>query len=176
MDPVTTDPQQPPLRPASIEAWVEADRRLDLEVMGRQLADDVELVSPLTDAFVFRGRRDVIEVFAAAFDILTEIEIAGVTGAGDDWVIHGTNRLGRRNLEEIQWLRVGEDGLISHVRLFVRPLPSAAALLARIGPRLHARGVMPRRASVAARSASPVVAILDGVERFVMPRVGPSRR
>lgn len=168
--------EQTPLRHPSIEAWVAADRQLDLASMAEQLSEDVELVSPLTDAFVFRGRRDVIEVFAAAFDILTEIEIEGVTGAGDHWVIHGTNRLGRRNLEEIQWLTVGEDGLISHVRLFVRPLPSAMALLARIGPRLHARGVMPRRAEVAARSAAPLVVALDAVERFVMPRVGPRRR
>lgn len=126
---MATNSQPRPLRPDAIEAWVAADRRLDLDAMERQLADDVLLVSPLTDAFVFRGPGDVMGVFAAAFDLLTDIEITAVTGEGRDWVVHGTNRLGRRNLEEIQWLTLDDAGRIAHVRLFIRPLPSALALL-----------------------------------------------
>ncbi len=161
-------------RPPAIEAWVSADRRLDLAVMAAQLDPDVQLVSPLTDGFGFRGREQVMGVFEAAFALLRDIEIRAVTGIGDDWVLHGTNTLRGRNLEEIQWLHVGAAGLIDRVTLFIRPMPAAVALLAAIGPQLHRQGVLPRRAAIAARAAAPLAVITGLVERRVMPRIGPT--
>lgn len=163
----------PPELPAVIAAWVDADRHLELDAMEAQLSPACVLRSPLTDAFVFVGRRDVAQVFGAAFDLLRDIEIVAVTGAGDDWVVHGTNTLGGRNLEEIQWLRLGDDGLIGEVTLFIRPAPAAIGLFARIGARLAARGVLPRRAGAAASSLAPFAALFSGIERFLMPRLGP---
>lgn len=128
--------------PLTIQTWVEADRRQDLGVMRAQLAADVVLISPLTDAFTFSGPDEVMAVFEAAFDLLADIEIAGVTGAGKDWVIHGTNTLGGDNLEEIQWLTLDEEGLIVRITLFIRPAPAAVTLLSRIGPGLKRRGLM----------------------------------
>ena len=165
----------PPELPPVIAAWVEADRHLALDAMEAQLSPTCVLRSPLTDAFVFVGRRDVAQVFGAAFDLLRDIEITAVTGAGDDWVVHGTNTLNGRNLEEIQWLRLGGDGLIAEVTLFIRPVPAAIALFARIGARLADRGVLPRRAGVAASSLAPFAALFGGIERFLMPRLGPGR-
>lgn len=166
----------PPQLPPAIAAWVEADRLLELPAMEAQLSPGVVLRSPLTDAFVFRGPRDVAQVFGAAFDLLRDIEIAAVTGSGDDWVVHGVNTLGGRNLEEIQWLRLGADGLIAEVTLFIRPVPAVIGLFARIGARLAARGVLPRRAGVAAGSLAPFAALFGGIERFLMPRLGPVGR
>ncbi|MDO5495643.1 MAG: nuclear transport factor 2 family protein, partial [bacterium] len=135
--------------PECVRAWVEADRRLDLERMREQLDPAVVLTSPLTDAFDFRGRDEVMAVFESAFELLTDIEIHRVTGAGADWVLWGTNRLRARSLEEIQWLRMGERGLISEITLFIRPVPAAVALLAKIGTPLHRRGTMNRLGAVA---------------------------
>ncbi|MBB1501672.1 hypothetical protein H5397_09555 [Propioniciclava sp. MC1683] len=134
------------------------------------------LRSPLTDAFVFIGRREVAQVFAAAFDLLRDIEIVAVTGSGPDWVVHGANTLRGRSLEEIQWLRLGDDGLIAEVTLFIRPAPAAIGLFARIGARLVARGVLPARAGAAAGSLAPFAALFGAIERFVMPRLGPGSR
>ena len=163
----------PPETPPVIAAWVEADRSQELARMEAQLSPACVLRSPLTDAFVFVGRHEVAQVFGAAFDLLRDIEIAAVTGAGDDWVVHGTNTLGGRNLEEIQWLRLGDDGLIAEVTLFIRPVPAAIGLFARIGARLVARGVLPRRAGVAASSLAPFAVLFAGIERVLMPRLGP---
>ena len=55
--------------PPSIDAWVHADRRQDLDQMRAQLAADVVLISPLTDAFDFRGPDEVMAVFESAFDL-----------------------------------------------------------------------------------------------------------
>ncbi len=163
-------------RPSSITAWVDADRRLDLDVMRAQLADDVVLVSPLTDGFTFSGPDDVMSVFEAAFELLADIEIAGLTGAGRDWVLHGSNTLDGRNLEEIQWLHLDDSGQIDRITLFVRPAPAAVSLLARIGPPLARRGTLRRAAGPAARAAAPLGLVLRLTERRVMPRLARRSR
>lgn len=163
-------------RPAAIEAYVTADRRQELDVMVGHLAEDVVLISPLTDGFTFRGRQAVGAVFASAFDALRDIEIEAVTGADRDWVLHGTNTLHGRNLEEIQWLHLDEDGRIDRITLFIRPVAAALAMLAAIGPRLHTRGALPLSAALAARALTPVVAVMNLVESRLMPRIGPRRR
>lgn len=161
--------------PAAIEAWVRADRRTDQVAMRAQLSDEVVLVSPLTDRFRFEGPEEVMAVFESAFVLLRDIEIAGVTGAGEDWVLHGTNTLGGHNLEEVQWLHLGPDGLIDRITLFIRPAPAVLALFARIGPELARRGVLPAAAGLASRSLLPIAAALRQVERRLMPRLGPRR-
>lgn len=162
-------------RPPVIQAWESADRRQQLDVMAAQLSDDVVLISPLTDGFRFRGRQAVAAVFASAFDLLQDIEVDAVTGSGRDWVLCGTNTLNGRNLEELQWLHLDEAGRIDRITLFIRPVSAAVALLAAIGPRLHARGALPRRAAVAARTLAPVALLMATVERHLMPRLGPRR-
>lgn len=161
----------PPNAPASIAAWVSADRHQDLAEMRAQLASDVVLISPLTDAFDFRGPDEVMAVFEAAFDLLRDIEITGLTGADRDWVLHGTNTLKGRNLEEIQWLKLNEAGQIAEITLFIRPAPAAISLLSRIGPGLHRRDAMNRLGAVASGLAAPLAGALNLTERTLMPRL-----
>lgn len=143
--------------------------------MRAQLSPRVRLVSPLTDGFAFEGPDEVMAVFESAFDLLRDIEITALTGAGEDWVLHGTNTLAERNLEEIQWLRLAPDGLIGDIRLFIRPAPVAIALLARIGPLLVKRGVLAPLAAHASRLAAPAAAALQLAEARLMPRLKPGR-
>lgn len=157
--------------PEHVREWVAADRRQDLTLMQAQLSDDVVLISPLTDAFTFTGPGEVMAVFEAAFELLADIEIANVTGAGTDWAIHGTNTIGGDNLEEIQWLQLGADGRIARITLFIRPAPAAITLLSRIGPGLKARGLMGAAAATASGAAKPLAAALRLTEGRVMPRL-----
>lgn len=159
-------------RPAAIDAWEAADRRQDLDVMRAQLAADVRLVSPLTDIFTFDGPDAVMGVFESAFELLRDIEIHKVTGADDDWVLHGRNTLDGRSLEEIQWLHLDGDGLIDEITLFIRPVTAATALLARIGPPLARRGLMHRGwARFAAILGAMPHAQLRSAEKLIMPRL-----
>lgn len=157
--------------PPAIGAWVSADRRQDLHQMRGQLAADVVLISPLTDGFTFNGAVEVMAVFEAAFELLRDIEITAVTGSGNDWVLHGTNTLDGRNLEEIQWLHLDADGLIVRITLFIRPAPAAISLLASIGPGLHRRGAMSRLGAFASAAATPIALALRSVEDHLMPRI-----
>ena len=155
----------------AILAWAEADRRLDLEAMREQLAEDVQLDSPLTDAFTFTGPDQVMAVMESAFELLEQIEIHKVTGAARTYALSGTSRLRGRNLEEIQWLELSPTGRIQKITLFIRPVPAAVSLLALIGPELARRDVLTRRATVASRAAAPIASVLRAVETSVMPRL-----
>ncbi|MDO5681238.1 MAG: nuclear transport factor 2 family protein [Propionibacteriaceae bacterium] len=155
----------------TITAWVEADRGLDLSAMAGCLAPDAVLISPLTDAFAFNGADEVIKVFESAFELLRDIEIHAVTGANNDWVVHGTNTLNGHNLEEIQWLHLNDDGLIDRVTLFIRPLPAALDLLAQIGVPMAKRGLFDRKGAIASTAARPLAAALRAVEAIVMPQL-----
>lgn len=158
--------------PTTIHRWTEADRRLDLAGMRACLAADVRLVSPLTDGFDFRGVDAVMAVFESAFALLDDIRIHRLTGSGDDWVLWGRNVLDGQNLEEIQWLRLDGDGLISEITLFIRPMPAAVMLLGRIGPGLASRGALRPGARAASVAARPLGWIVRGVEKWLMPRLG----
>lgn len=159
--------------PDVIRDWITADRSGELAEMRELLSEQVELISPLTDQFTFAGRREVIGVYEAIFADLTGIEFLNATGADRDWVLHGRNIFQGRNLEEIQWLRLDEDDLIEQITLFLRPAPAAIAVLATIGRRLHANGIMGRPAAVASAAAVPVSFGLTQIERFIMPKLGP---
>ncbi|PZP16963.1 MAG: nuclear transport factor 2 family protein [Brachybacterium faecium] len=154
-----------------IAAWVEADRRQEAAVMRAQLSPAVELISPLTDHFRFTGTDAVMAVLECAFELLEDIEITALTGSGRDWVLHGTNTLGGQNLEEIQWLHLGEDGLIDRITLFIRPAPAAISLLAKIGPPLARRGALKPAARFASRAAVPIAAALRLADSVAMPRL-----
>ena len=139
--------------------------------MRAQLSPTVQLISPLTDRFRFVGPDAVMAVLVSAFELLEDIEITALTGAGEDWVLHGTNTLDGRNLEEIQWLHLGHDGLIDRITLFIRPAPAAISLLAKIGPPLARRGALKPAARFASQAAVPIAAVLRLADSVVMPRL-----
>ncbi|MDO5676115.1 MAG: hypothetical protein Q4G35_01270 [Propionibacteriaceae bacterium] len=158
--------------PTAITAWEAADRRQDLALMKAQLAPGVQLISPLTDQFTFNGPDEVMAVFESAFVLLRDIVVHKVTGAEQDWVLWGTNTLRGKNLEEVQWLHLDDDGLIDQITLFIRPVAAAAELLAHIGPPMAKRGLMGRRwARVAAFLGLIPSGQLRSAERFIMPRL-----
>lgn len=159
-------------RPTVIDTWETADRRQDLAVMRSLLAREVRLISPLTDAFAFEGPDEVMAVFESAFELLDDITIHKVTGADQDWALHGKATLGGHNLEEVRWLHLNDEGRIDEVTLFIRPLAAAAELLARIGPKMAARGLMGKRSAGAASFlAGMPAAQLRMAEGMIMPRL-----
>ena len=171
---MTVSSGSPAILPPTIESWVAADRALDAGRMRDLMAPAIVLASPLTDAFDFTGPDDVAAVFAAAFEVLDDVDVARVTGAGADWAVHATNTVNGRRLEEIQWLHLGDDGLVDRITMFMRPLASTVELLAAIGPALARRGLMsPGPAKAASALARMPAMQLHLAEKQVMPRLRP---
>jgi hypothetical protein len=58
-------------------------RRGDAQAAARCLASEVEVISPLTAQFRFRGRDQATDMLAAAFEVIGEIRFHTAVGIGD---------------------------------------------------------------------------------------------
>jgi ketosteroid isomerase-like protein len=140
------------------------------------LSPDVVLVSPMTSRFRFEGIAEVRELFEVIFEELgvTEVEVrAEAPGEAVAALFHKA-RVGRVTIEEATYLEIGDDGRITRITLYIRPLPAATGLLAILGPRLARRRSRPR--AIAAKLAMAPLALLtrhgDGFAPWLAGRSG----
>jgi beta-glucosidase-like glycosyl hydrolase len=122
-----------------LAAYLAAAEAHDIPGMLACMRPDVELKSPITDRFTFRGHaqmRDLLEDVEAAVD-----DVVYRADAGDDRLRLLTleGRVGRRSLGEAMLITLDEDGLIARFELYARPLPGITALAAALGPRVARR-------------------------------------
>jgi SnoaL-like domain len=170
------DATRGPMSPAEvISAWRTAGERADVQAAAQCLADDVEVISPLTAQFRFRGRDQVREMLSAAFKVITGIRYHTVIGEGRVWALYYYGRVGRHELEEAQLLRLDDAGLIRELTLFGRPLPALTAMMAGIGPRLLRRQGRPRLATVVNLATVPLHAMARLGEQRLVPLADPGR-
>ncbi|WP_106848468.1 nuclear transport factor 2 family protein [Blastococcus sp. Marseille-P5729] len=163
----------PDLHP-TIERFIEADERMDADALGELFTDDVVLISPITDAFRFEGRRSVSAVYASAFSLFPGIDVHTVTGSGDTWALFLRGTIGGRRFEECQLLRL--DGQrIREVTMIGRPVPALLMVMSKIGGAMHERGLMSRKAAIASAGVAPMAALLGVIEKRLMPRLAPRR-
>jgi hypothetical protein len=157
----------------AIALWRSAGEARDAAAAVSALSEDVRLVSPLTDRFVFTGRaqvRNLLEVALEAIDciVYTDQVVQGSTAA-----VFYEGRLGGRRLHEAQLLRLDSVGLISEISLFVRPLPALTALLGRLGPELARRNGQPVLARVIPVAGVALHTMAVTGEDTIMPRAAP---
>jgi len=155
--------------------WRAAAESGDAEGAVSALSDDVELVSPLTEQFRFRGRAEVGPLLEVAFSVIADIEVHTHVDGGDTHAMFYRARIGDQPLEEAQLLRLDADGRIREVTLFVRSLPALTALLAALGPELARRQGRRGLAALLAASTSPLHALSRFGERRIVPLAAPER-
>jgi ketosteroid isomerase-like protein len=156
-------------------AWRAAYERGDLEAATGCLAPGVEVISPLTAEFRFRGTEQVRDMLAAAFEVLNDIRFHTEVGAGDTRAIFFRARARGQELEEAQLLRFDDAGLIRELTLFGRPLPGLTAAMADIGPRLLRRQQRPGLARVIGLATAPLAAMTRLGEKRLVPLADPGR-
>jgi len=159
----------------TVAAWQAAGERGDAEAAARCLAPEIELVSPLTEQFRFRGRDRVGELLVAAFEVFKELRFHTAVGDGDVRALFYRARVGREEFEEAQLLRLDADGLIRELTLFGRPLPGLTAVMAEIGPRMLRRQGRPGLARVIGLAARPMAGMTRLGERRLVPLADPDR-
>lgn len=119
-------------------AFREAIEAADLEAAVACLSPDVVLHSPVTFK-PFVGREAVAALFEILFktfeDFRYEHEFQGEDGSA---VLHFRTRVGDREVEGIDMIRPGTDGLITDFTVMVRPLSAVTALRDAIGAQLAA--------------------------------------
>jgi hypothetical protein len=159
----------------AIAAWRSAGEAGDARAAAETLSADVEVISPLTERFRFRGRDQVTEMLAAAFEVISDIRFHTAVGEGPTWALFYHARVGRQAVEEAQLLRLDEAGLIREITLFGRPLPALTAVMTDIGPRLLRAQRRPAFASVVGAATRPLAFLTRLGERRLVPLADPAK-
>ena len=124
------------------DAFRAAAEAKDFEAMEGLFSEDVVFRSP----FVFRpypgieALRFILTSVAGIFEDFVYVE-HGETG--DTAVLMFEAKVGDRELQGVDILRFGVDGLISEMTVMVRPMSGLQALAEEMGRRLEALGVEP---------------------------------
>lgn len=106
----------------------------DIEGLVLALADDVELVSPLSGRMVFRGRDDLAVLLGAVYGTVTGLRWTHELGDGDERVVVGECRVGPLKLGDAMVLELNPAGLIRRIRPHLRPWLALTLFALLLGP------------------------------------------
>jgi len=113
---------------------------MDLDATLACLSPDVVLHSPVTFK-PFEGREAVGVLFGILFKTFQDFRyVAEFTADDGSAVLRFMTRVGDRDVEGIDLVHFGDDGLIDDFTVFVRPLSAVHALRDSIGAQLAAQG------------------------------------
>ncbi|WP_086829354.1 nuclear transport factor 2 family protein [Allokutzneria sp. NRRL B-24872] len=121
------------------ETFRRATESGDVELAVSMMSEDVVLRSPLTDRGRFTGKADVRMVFEAAMGSFKDIRFH--TDLGDDRkrALFYRGRVGRTAIEECSLVRLDQQGRITELTMWIRPMPGIVAVMGALGPKI-ARG------------------------------------
>jgi hypothetical protein len=160
---------------ATIAAWRRAGEHGDADAAGQLLAAGIEVISPLTEQFRFRGPEQVTAMLAAAYETIRGIRFHTQVGADQTWALFYHAHAGRQFVEEAQLLRLDASNHIRELTLFGRPLPALTAVMADIGPRLLRGQRRPALARLVGALTGPVAVLTRVGERRIVPLADPDR-
>jgi SnoaL-like domain len=111
----------------------------DIDAALALLAEDVVFHSPVVHA-PYQGRDAVAPILHAVSQVFEDFRYTGETGApdADSHVLVFRTRVGDREIEGIDLLHTGADGLVDELTVMVRPLSGALALAEAMRARLAA--------------------------------------
>ncbi|MFD5095050.1 nuclear transport factor 2 family protein, partial [Amycolatopsis thailandensis] len=129
----------------------------DVELALSGFAPDVIVHSPLTSRVRFTGHAELKPLLEVAYTHLRDVRFHTDTGDATTRVVVYTARIGAEEIEEAAVLKIGEDGLITEVTLFVRPLPGLVALMDAFGPDIARRNGREFAARLLCLAAQPLM-------------------
>ena len=109
---------------SSFRAAVEAK---DLGAMRDALHPDVVFRSPVVYK-PYEGREAVSRVLAAAVEVFEDFRYVAEVTEGDREVLVFEARVGERELQGVDILRLNDDGLVAELIVMVRPMSGMLAL------------------------------------------------
>lgn len=161
---------------ATTATWRRAGEAKNSELAASCLADNVQVISPLTARFRFVGRDQARTMLDAAFAVMEEFDYHTEVGDERTRALFYRGRCRGEAFEEAQLVRFDEDGLIVELTLFGRPLPGVTAVMTAIGPRMLQDRDQPTLARLIAAASAPLALLARQGERHLVPLADPSRR
>jgi hypothetical protein len=151
---------------AQVSPYRAAQEAKDSDALAAACSPDVVFNSPITKRTRFSGRDQVRELFRVVLDVYEEVEVLEELDCGHNIrVMRFRGRIGKQELDQVQLLRLDDDGRVWEITMYVRPLAALTALTAALGPVLARRHARWRGAAVAAmsRPLARMVAAGDGL-------------
>ncbi len=119
----------------AVETW-------DLDAVSSLLAPDVVFHSPVTH-HPFLGRETVSQLLALVAQTFEDFRYTDELEMDGGHALIFRARVGDRDLEGIDLLRFGDDGLIADFTVMVRPLSGLIPLAQAMGEKTAAAGIAP---------------------------------
>ena len=120
------------------DAFRKAVEAVDLDAMMAQFAEKAVLHSPVTFP-PFEGRDAIKQLLGILFQVFQDFEYTDELEAQDGTAaLVFRARVGDRDLQGLDLIRVDDAGLIRDLTVMVRPRSAIEALLGEVGPRLAA--------------------------------------
>lgn len=106
---------------AFIEQWHRVFAQNDPELILPLIDDDIEFYSPAIFA-PKRGKQEVFTLLRVVFDIFEGYRVTDTWTKGDDVMFEFEARVGKYTLQGIDRFRLGDDGRVVQMKVWIRPL------------------------------------------------------
>lgn len=123
----------------AISRYLTASEARDIDGLGDALADDVEVVSPISGRMVFRGRDDVEFLLGAVYRSLNGLHWTQTIGEGEQRVALASARIGPVRMTDAMIFELAGDGRIRTIRPHLRPWLALTAFAMVLGPKVARR-------------------------------------
>ena len=123
-----------------MNAFREAVERGDTDAAVELLADDVVFRSPAVFK-PYEGRETVETILRTVSEVFEDFRYTDELAGDGTHALIFEARIGDRELQGMDLLRTGEDGLITQFTVMIRPASGLIALAEKMGPALQAAGV-----------------------------------
>lgn len=123
----------------ALSRYLAASEAGDIEGIAGALADDVEVISPISGRMVFRGRADVEVLLGAVYGSLKGLRWTRVIGEGEHRVAVGQARLGPVRMTDAMVFELAPDGRIRSISPHLRPWLALTLFALVLGPKVTRR-------------------------------------
>jgi ketosteroid isomerase-like protein len=120
----------------AVDRYLAAARSNDIDALVETLADDPELVSPLSGRMVFRGRDDLRVLLRVVYGSLRDTTWQVPVRDGNRCVVLGESRVGPARRYDVTVFELTDDGRIQRIRPFVRPWLALSVDALVVGPKM----------------------------------------
>lgn len=109
----------------------------DVDAVAALLADDVEFRSPAVYK-PYHGKDAVLALLRVVGSVFEDFRYTAEWRDGNATILRFETRVGERELQGVDILEEGDDGLVTHFTVMIRPLSGLQTLAATIAARLDA--------------------------------------
>jgi len=130
----------------AIEGYREASDRGDVDGLIATLAEDVEMVSPISGRMVFRGHKDLRILLTAVYASISGLAWHEAVGDGRTRVVMGDGLVGPLRFTDAMVCELGKDGRIRRISPHLRPWLAVTLLAVKLALKLVRHPGVPLRA------------------------------